>query len=29
MPERFVSYDAERVAGCEMTLDIEGLKTAA
>jgi hypothetical protein len=28
-PERFVSYDAERVAGCEMTLDVEGLKTAA
>jgi hypothetical protein len=24
-PERFASKDAERVAGCEMALDIEGV----
>jgi hypothetical protein len=25
-PERFVSKDAERVAGCEMALDVEGVE---
>jgi hypothetical protein len=24
-PQRFVSEDAERVAGCEMALDVEGV----